>query len=42
MPRQKKVRDNFEQRAARGNAEDLAEILALVPDIPSASGDKCD
>jgi hypothetical protein len=29
-----KVRDTFEQRAARGKVEDLAEILANVPDAP--------
>jgi hypothetical protein len=35
-----KVRDTFEQRAARGNVEDLAEILAQVPDVPPTPGDK--
>jgi hypothetical protein len=30
----------FEQRAARGKTEDLAEILANVPDAPPASGDE--
>ncbi len=35
-----KVRDTFEQRAARGKAEDLAEILASVPDAPPAPGDE--
>jgi hypothetical protein len=33
-------RDTFEQRAARGKAEDLAEILANVPDAPLAPGDE--
>ena len=37
-----KVRDTFEQRAARGNVEDLSEILASVPDAPPASGDEVD
>lgn len=37
-----KVRDTFEQRAARGNAEDLSEILASVPDAPPAPGDEVD
>jgi hypothetical protein len=32
----------FEQRAARGKMEDLAEILAKVPDAPPAPGDECD
>jgi hypothetical protein len=35
-----KVRNIFEQRAARGNIEDLAEILANVPDAPPAPGDE--
>ena len=35
-----KVRDTFEQRAARGKTEDLAEILANVPDAPPAPGDE--
>ena len=35
-----KVRDTFEQRAARGNVEDLAEILAQVPDVHPAPGDE--
>lgn len=35
-----KVRDTFEQRAARGKAEDLAEILANVPDVSPAPGDE--
>jgi hypothetical protein len=35
-----KVRDTFEQRAARGNTADLAEILSNVPDSPVAPGDE--
>lgn len=35
-----KVRDTFEQRAARGKVEDLAEILANVPDTPPVPGDE--
>jgi hypothetical protein len=35
-----KVRDTFEQRAARGKPEDLAEILTNVPDVPPAPGDE--
>jgi len=35
-----KVRDDFEQRAARGKPEDLAEILAKVPDAPPVPGDE--
>ena len=35
-----KVRDTFEQRADRGKAEDLAEILASAPDAPPAPGDE--
>jgi hypothetical protein len=35
-----KVRDTFEQRAARGKPEDLAEILTNVPDAPPAPGDE--
>jgi hypothetical protein len=30
----------FEQRAARRKTEDLAEILANVPDAPPAPGDE--
>jgi hypothetical protein len=35
-----KARDTFEQRGARGKAEDLAEILANVPYAPLAPGDE--
>jgi hypothetical protein len=35
-----KVRDTFEQRAARAKIEDLADILANVPDLPPAPGDE--
>ena len=34
------VSDSFKQRAARGNPEDLAEILSSVPDVPPAPGDE--
>lgn len=34
------VRDSFEQRAARGNPNDLAEILAMAPDAAPAAGDE--
>ena len=37
-----KVHDTFEQRAARGKTEDLAEILASVPDGPPVHGDECE
>jgi len=33
-----KVRDTSEQRAARGKVEDLAAILANLPDVPPAPG----
>ncbi len=32
----------FEQRAARGNPADLAEILSTVPDAPPTPGDERD
>ena len=35
-----KVRNTFEQRAARGKVEDLTEILANAPDTPPAPGDE--
>lgn len=35
-----KVRDSFEQRAARGKVDDLSEILASVSDSPPAPGDE--
>jgi len=35
-----KVRDTFEQRTARGKVEELAEILASVPDVPPGPGDE--
>jgi len=35
-----KVHDDFEQRAARGRSEDLAEILSSVPDVPPMPGDE--
>ena len=35
-----KVRDTFEQRAARGKVEDLADILSTVPDAAPAPGDE--
>lgn len=35
-----KVRDTFEQRAARGQTTDLAEILSGVPDATPAPGDE--
>jgi hypothetical protein len=35
-----KVRDTFEQRAARGKVEDLAAIFSKVPDAPPAPGDE--
>lgn len=35
-----KVRDTFEQRAARGNAADLAEILSNAPDTAPVPGDE--
>lgn len=34
------VRDTFEQRAARGKSEELAEILASAPDAPPSPGDE--
>lgn len=34
------VRDTFEQRAARGNVNDLAEILSNAPDTAPAPGDE--
>ena len=34
------VRDTFEQRAARGNVSDLAEILSNAPDTAPAPGDE--
>jgi len=37
-----KVRDTFEQRAARGQTADLAEILSTVPDAPPVAGDEID
>lgn len=35
-----KVRDTFEQRAARGKSEDLADILSSAPDAPPSPGDE--
>jgi hypothetical protein len=37
-----KTRDTFEHRAARGNVEELAEILANVSDAPPSPGDDRD
>ena len=37
-----KVRDTFEQRASRGTAENLSEILASVPNTPPTIGDEID
>ena len=34
------VRDAFEQRAARGNVNDLSEILSNAPDTAPAPGDE--
>lgn len=34
------VRDTVEQRAKRGRASDLDEILAAVPDVPPVAGDE--
>ena len=35
-----KVRDSFEQRAVRGNREDLAEILSHACDAAPVPGDE--